>query len=239
MNPARLWIIGAVVVSAAVLLGGYFLGVAPQLDAAASFSGQKATVESQNSALEASNATLKEEFATIDKAKADLAALRVSVPEDAELSSLLSELNLTAATSQVSITGIKFGDGVPFVQQVPPAAVAADSQPVATATTSPSIAAPTSALLTPQNFVYVPVSIQVAGDYSHVLDYVAGVQGGQRLVLVNKISVTPAAAPAASEGEESAPPATGSGVTASIDGYAYVLLDIPPALVDPAPAPAS
>lgn len=251
MNQARLWVIGAAVVAVLVLAGGYFLGVAPQLTAIEAANAQTTSVEAQNAVLEASVASLEKEFATIDTAKADLATLRESVPGEAATSALLKDLNAYAAAAQVTITASKFGDGAPYAPVA--AAPAADAQATesdskdadkAPAETPAEVTgagtAPTSSLVTAENFVYIPVSLTVAGDYARVLDFVAEVQAGKRLLLVNGVQVDPAAPQAAEVEGEEAPPVTGTPVTTVLNGYIYVLLnDSASPAADAAAAPAA
>ncbi|RNE59223.1 hypothetical protein EEJ31_10675 [Cryobacterium tepidiphilum] len=92
----------------------------------------------------------------------------------------------------------------------------------------PATTTPAGSLVTGDNFVAIPVSVTVHGDYGHVLDFIEGLQTGTRLVLVTGFNTTGEPS-AGSRGGES----TGGVVTASISAYVYVLLD--PAAASPAP----
>lgn len=68
----------------------------------------------------------------------------------------------------------------------------------------------TSPLITATNFAAVPASVSVTGPYSNVLDFVNGVQHGDRLFLVTNINTSQSS--------------TGTDVDAKISGLIYALV---------------
>ncbi|HEV7948797.1 MAG TPA: type 4a pilus biogenesis protein PilO [Glaciihabitans sp.] len=204
MEKNRLWVIGAALVIAGVVVIGWFLGISPKLDEASASAATRAEVEAQNAAHELELVNLKEQFENIDLFRGELAELRDAIPAGAELPDLVRELDSIATDNQVSLTAISLSDAQPYV--------AVEGAPSS---------------LTAENFVTIPLSLTVDGDYTSVLNFVAGLQSSERLMLVTAFST--------STGD------TG-GVTGSISAYAYVLLSgnsaAATATPEPAPAPA-
>ncbi|MET0716269.1 MAG: hypothetical protein ABWY57_15275 [Mycetocola sp.] len=242
MNAARLWTIGAALIAVLVLVGGYFLVVAPQLDTAAQADSSRQTVETQNEALTQSLAKMKKDSENLPAATKQLAALRESVPADSDMSDFLAELNSMAAVTQVAITNVGVADALPYAGSVTGDPTKPQASPAPTATPAPTdpaaaatggFAEQSSPLITPANFVAIPVSMTVTGGDPNVNAFLAALQHGSRLFLVNGFTTTPVAAVEATDDAGGSP----AGVSAAIKGYVYVYLDDVPAT--PAPAPAS
>jgi hypothetical protein len=81
----------------------------------------------------------------------------------------------------------------------------------------------TNALITPDNFVAIPVSVAVSGANANIMSFVEGVQTGDRLFLVTSLKLDQDKAPADTTSK------TQPAVTfkATISGLVYVLLDKP------------
>jgi Tfp pilus assembly protein PilO len=203
----RLWIIGSMLLVVAILAMGWFLGVAPKLAEAATAGKQQATAEAQNVVHESEIAVIKKQFDQLPALKSQLAVLRAAVPAGNGMSAFLDELHALEQQNQVSLTDFKAGDGQPYTP--------VKSTVSAVSTTNP--------LITPQNFVAIPVSVTVSGDNANLMRFVDGVQNGGRLVLVTSLKLDQDKAATATT-TKAAPPAT---FTATIGGLVYVLLDKP------------
>lgn len=247
MDRNRLWMLGSIVTMVAVVVLGWFLGISPQLDAMAAANATREQVESQNAVYEQKLATLKKQFENIGALQTELAGLREAVPSDAGIPAFVGQLDAISKQHDVRLTDISVSDGEPYTPQTPPtpAPVAAGANGAAPAIPTPAPATPTPApsaapagapaatpagsLVTADNFVAIPVSVTVHGAYSHVLDFIEGLQKGTRLVLVTGFNTTGEPSAGSAGGKAAA----GGTITASISAYVYVLLD--PAAT-PAPA---
>ena len=231
MDAKRLWTIGAVLAMVVVVVAGWFLGIQPQLAEANTASQNLATARAQNVAGANSLAKLKADHEGIAELKKSVDSLRQSVPSSAQLSAFVTELDLLGGEHQVQVKSISVSDAKPYTPPAPvavaPAAGTAaapaaspspspSSAPVASAPVAPMApAVVTNPKITAANFVAIPVALQVTGSYSKVLDFVKGLQVGERLFLVTTFATT----------ESKEPTSATSQVSASIGGLVYVLLD--------------
>ncbi|TFC04612.1 hypothetical protein [Cryobacterium mannosilyticum] len=258
MDKNRLWVIGSVLLMGAILAFGFLLGIQPQLKVASTANAERLSVEASNRAQSVVLARLKDDFAGIDKVRAELAPLNLSVPDGTEMPAFVDQLSSLAVQSQVSITGMVVADAVAYAPVVAPAAIApAAEAPAAGAAASPA-PAPTDAAAAPAvpatggippvadpritagNFASLALQITIKGDYDRVLDFVSGLQTGPRLFLLSGLTTTeadPLAAVASTEkGSAGAAPSARGILNATISGLVYVL--VPPATPASASAPA-
>lgn len=230
MDKNKLWLIGSALVMAAVIVMGSLLGIQPQLAAMSTANEARSGVEASNAGQAAVLAQLKSDFAGIDKLKADLAPLDASVPSGTEMSPFVTQLGTLADETKVTLSGITVADALPYAPVVAPVAAAAPaaSGSTPTPTAAPSDAAApldptagvppvTNSKITANNFASLAVQITVTGTYANALDFVNGLQTGQRLFLVSGLSTAPL------EGEDST-----RIVTATISGLVYALVPTAP-----------
>jgi Tfp pilus assembly protein PilO len=214
-----MWTVGAVLVMVALIAGGWFLGVQPQVAAAAAADQARATTDATNATAESLLASLKKDYSDLDPLKTKLAALEESVPSQADMSSFVSEINSLAGAHGVTVNTITVADATPYTPPVAPAPTPTASaaptpapSPTAAAPVAPTTptAAPqvTNPKITAANFIAIPVTLAISGSYSNVLDFVSGLQSGPRLFLVNALT---------------ADTKNGS-VDATVGGLVYVLL---------------
>lgn len=262
MDRNRLWVLGAVLLIGATGVLGWMLGISPKFSEAKAADEERATVEAQNVDYEAQLATLKDQFDSIGDLKSDLAALQLAVPSAADIPAFVTQLDAISQQHQITLTDITVNDAQPYVPVVvaaPVAApvagpVAADAAPAAESTPVPTAAAPVpptpgdvaaalapkpSPLVTTANFVSVPISLTVDGNYGNVLDFLEGLQKGTRLVMVTtfstKAAVVAQTAPAEAGGKAvAAAPVASDLVTANISALIYVLIDPPAPAASPA-----
>lgn len=206
MDKNKLWMIGAVIVMAVIVAGGWTLGVQPQLAISASANAQRATVQTSNADSEIALAKLERDYKALPSLKSQLASLTRSIPTGTEIPAFVDELNALAATDSVTVDGMTVSDAQPYVAVTPPTATAASTTGTSsTATPSPSptpTPAPTAAaspptagvppvtnpLITPDNFVAIPVQVTISGSYANVLEFVHGLQTSSRLFLITTLS---------------------------------------------------
>lgn len=225
MTKNRIWDIGAILAMVAIVAAGWFLGIQPQLATAATADRSRVAAQLQNASNETMLASLKRDFSKIGALKIQLASLQDSVPENTGISALVTEFDSLAGARQVAVTAIRVADATvysPPVAAVLTPAAGSTAGPNSTATPTPAPVAPTAPIgalqvtnpkITAVNFVAIPVQLTITGQYPNVLDFVNGLQTGQRLFLVTSLSIKTAKGNAASPGFES-----------SIGGLVYVLL---------------
>lgn len=223
MDKHRLWVLGSVVAMVAIVALGLILGIEPQLKAAASAKVDRASVEAANAEQAAVVAQLKVDFAGIDALRAELAPLSRSVPTGTEIPAFITQLSELAAKSQVKLTGITTADAVAYApivgsaEEGGPAEAPADESaaadveaavPAGLTGTAPIV----DPLITSSNFASLNMQITLNGNYDRILDFVAGLQSGERLFLVSGLTTAAVA---------DAPAGT---VDATISGLLYVIV---------------
>lgn len=205
MSRNRLMLLLAAVAALAVVAGGFFLGVQPQLARVATANEESRSIASSNEATRTEIARLREQAKGLPKMRAELAALRSSVPSSAAVSAFIGQLNTTAEGSGVKVATITVGDAAaytPPVEATPAAGTAATGAATATPTPTPSATAAvpqapkttTDSSITAENFSVIPVSVSVNGEFAQALSFVKGVQSSPRLFLIDSISSSIASA---------------------------------------------
>ena len=205
-----------------LVAAGYLLVAQPQLAAANTANSQLVDTQSQISSSQAALAALKNAQTKLPAMKKQLNALELSIPTDIEGSAYIRGLNDLASAAGVTITTIQMVDPHAYVSPVV-AAPAATTSPTAgpSPSASPSPAATTPAvagwtpttdpLITGSNFVDIPVTITIAGTWDQSLSFIKGLQTGKRLFLVTGILTKQAD--------------DGSGLSTTINGFIYALID--------------
>jgi Tfp pilus assembly protein PilO len=219
MNKNRLSLIVALVVSAAVLAGGWFLGVQPQLAQASVNEAQQAGINETNDKNRVELKRLSDAYSALDATKSQLDALRSSVPATPDTEPFVRSLSANALASGVQVSNLSLGEPTAYV---PTADTSADTAtPSASATADPSAAvaplapnAHTDAAITASNFSVIPVTVAVDGSFDQALAFTKSVQAGPRLFLVTGI---------AAASTDDAPPMEGQ--SWSLSGSIYVLAD--------------
>ncbi|QSB23519.1 type IV pilus assembly protein FimV [Curtobacterium sp. 24E2] len=224
MSRNRLSLLLAVLAMAVVAVGGFFLAVQPQLAQTAAAHTQTASVEQTNDTSRSELARLREQAADLPAMKRELSTRAASVPDTARLSAFIDELNTIAAASGMQVSSFTASDATAYSPAVT-AEPAAAGQGAATPSASPSAtagAAPsapqapslvTDAAVTGQNFSVIPVTVAVDGSFDQALQFVKGVQGGDRLFLITTIS----------SAEKSGEDGTASSSSWTFGGSIYVL----------------
>ena len=218
MNRDRLWGLTWIAAVAAVTLLGTLLGIVPKIEEASAASRELTTVAAQNAEHELALEALKDEFAQIDALRNDLKELQVGIPLAADIPAFVAQLDAIADRYQVTLDQISISDGTGFLP-IEPIAVAAEDAAVtdtAATDTASTDTESTAALtmgprLSPENYISVPISIEASGTSATVLDFLSGLQYGDRIIAISTFSTDSAEA--------------ADTVTVSISAEIYVLVD--------------
>jgi hypothetical protein len=256
----RMRLILAVVLSLAIVVLGWVLGAAPQLDAASLARADRAVVETQNDGHRSRLVQLKDQFARIDETRAELAALRLQVPTGNELPDFVDEVTAIAVAHSVEVMQYTAEESLsPLELQaaiapapvapdpaVPESAASSATAPAASSATAPAdgtgtpavpadtptaAASTTATELTPQNLFAIPVSLSLRGTDANVRAMLADLQGAPRLFFVTSATI-------AAEPVDGGPDASADASLSEVRGYVYVVpLSVPtqtspPATVD-------
>ena len=190
MNRERLWGLTWIAAMGTVVLLGTLLGLVPKVEESNAAARELTMVEAQNTKLEASLATLNDDFANIDELRDDLADVQLGIPPAADIPAFVAQLATIAAQHQVTLDQISISDGTGYAPVAPVATATGAAATTAAATTDASTATvvPASPALTPATYISVPVSIEASGTSSTVLDFLAGLQYGNRIIAINTFS---------------------------------------------------
>lgn len=197
MNLTRLWGIISVLLVLVILAGGWFVGVSPQLNRAATANEQIVQVQSTNELQRLTLAQLQALEEQRPELEAQLADGRRAIPALAQFPPLLQELSDLASASGVTLAN--------FSAQAAQSFVATEQ-----------FAEVVPAGLDPTTFITIPLRIEVEGSFEQVLDFVERAQAAERYLLISDLRV---ARPAVDDEE--------SGVTGSLSGLIFVLLEEP------------
>ena len=190
MNRERLWGLTWIAAMGTVVLLGTLLGLVPKVEESNAAARELTMVEAQNTKLKASLATLNDDFANIDELRDDLADVQLGIPPAADIPAFVAQLAAIAAQHQVTLDQISISDGTGYAPVAPVATATGAAATTAAATTDASTATvvPASPALTPATYISVPVSIEASGTSSTVLDFLAGLQYGNRIISINTFS---------------------------------------------------
>jgi Tfp pilus assembly protein PilO len=213
MQQHRIISLLSILVMVLIPVVGWFLVAQPQLAAATAADQQRADLEAQVQVSSAVVAQLKADSAKLPELNDDLNKLRTSIPANVDSSGYIDGLDALATVSGVVITGLTVEQPVvytPAVSTAAPPAASGDAEEGEDPPAQPDPAIVTSPLITSENFVAIPVTIEVAGGWAPVLNFVDGLQSSPRLFLVTGLSTT------ADEG-------SGTELTGKISGYIYAI----------------
>jgi Tfp pilus assembly protein PilO len=241
MSSRRIWIAGSALVMVAAIALGWLLGASPLLAVASADGEARKAAQAQNIIYTEELAGLKTQFEGLEQLEDDLAELREELPPQADQPNYLAQLATAAQRHNVQLTSITAADALayaPTAAEVPVAeAPAADAEApeAATETSAEPVAAAagagvpvTSPLVTADNFISIPMTLALEGNYGNVLDFVESVQRGTRLSAVTAFSTSKdATGSSVDSGEEDAAetPAGTDTVTGTVTVFIYVLLD--------------
>lgn len=229
-NKSTPWIAGAGAVVALLLVAAWFLAISPVLTTAGETNATADQVETDNGLLRDRIGVLREEFAKIDTYRADLAALRTSVPSTPDLSGYLRQLDELAVAHSVTLLTVSPSTPIAFVPEAPaadataePATTDASGEAATDAATGAAGTGAAPATSAPAGLVAVPLGLTVVGGYENVRAFLDALQvGTERLYLVESV---------VGAGQTDAEPGGGRPATAvgdleiNVSGYLFVLPD--------------
>ncbi|TFB73672.1 hypothetical protein E3O06_07525 [Cryobacterium glaciale] len=227
MNHSKLWLIGSVLVTSVIVVLGWLLGIAPQLDSMNAANASRAAVQATNAGHVALLARLKHDFANLDALTTTADALAESVPSGSAMPALVDQLDAEALAAGLTLTGMTVTEAVAYAPILPvaagvPAVTDAAAAPAAVPAVAPvapaALAATVATEVTAANFAAFPLQVTVTGSYAEVLDFVSRLQSGSRLFLVSGLDTARAPGPAGL-------------VNATVSGLVYSLVAAAPASV--------
>lgn len=234
MNHSKLWLIGSVLVTSVIVVLGWLLGIAPQLDSMNAANASRAAVQATNAGHVALLARLKHDFANLDALTTTADALAESVPSGSAMPALVDQLDAEALAAGLTLTGMTVTEAVAYAPIVPVAAMVPAATEAAATDAAATDAAPAPAVVPPAalaalpatsavatevsaaNFAAFPLQVTVTGSYAEVLDFVSRLQSGSRLFLVSGLDTARA-------------PGLPGLVNATVSGLVYSLVAAAPA----------
>ncbi|WP_168216827.1 hypothetical protein [Cellulomonas sp. Y8] len=127
MNSFKNWVIGTSLLCAVVLGLGAFLLVKPQLDEAGELDAQTEALVASNDDLAGEVADLKEQFSHIDEYRTALASAQTRVPQRADISAMLREIDAIATASGVTLVSSSPGAAQEWIAPEPETPAADDA----------------------------------------------------------------------------------------------------------------
>ena len=114
MDKHRLALIVIGVLGIAILAGGWFLGLQPQLDRMARAADQTASVEQLNDVQADRNAALAADNDNLEQFRAELTQARAAIPEARNQSEFITQMDAAARAAGVTVTALTFDPPVDF-----------------------------------------------------------------------------------------------------------------------------
>ncbi|MCR2814135.1 hypothetical protein NQ166_13735 [Microbacterium sp. zg.Y1090] len=161
MDKHRLSLIVIGVFAVAIVLGGWFLGVQPQLDRMTRADAQTTSIRQTNDVQEQRNRALAVDNDNLDTYKAELAARQERIPAARAQQELINQIDAAAAAAGVGIRSLTFEPAVSFAG---PEGVGLD--------------APTG------GFIGVPLILTAEGPRPDLERFAANLQGSTRVITI-------------------------------------------------------
>jgi Tfp pilus assembly protein PilO len=241
MDKLKQWVALTVVACLAIAAAGWFLLVSPKRAEAATLRQQAADQVSKNAAQRTQLQVLKAQAKDLPKEQAKLAAVATKIPDNPALPALVRDLLDAASGAGVELVSITPG-------QPALATAATPAKPVAPATgaaapAAPAAAAPAAATAprtgsggSAGQLAHIPVSLNVAGDYFEIQQFLAAVEDLPRAVRVENLTMAPGTSPTDKTAASSPAASDGRKLTATIAGDAYMAANRPAAVTATVPA---
>jgi Tfp pilus assembly protein PilO len=201
MSMTRRWSLLTSVLIVGILAASWFLLVAPKRSEASDLRSKATEQQASNDALVQQLNVLKAQSLDLPKQKAELAVLGMQIPDNPALPTLIRGLTAAGKQVGVEVSSMKPGVPVPVAVAVPVAAPVAPATGTdasaaedktakadATTPTAPVVAAPVAAPL-----YAVPLSLEIAGSYFEVEQFLNKLEGMQRKFLLTGFILKPGA----------------------------------------------
>jgi len=189
VSKLQQWIAFAVAGILVILAAGWFLLVSPQRSKAADFRGQATTQRAATATLRTQLAVVRAQATQLPAKQAELAKFARQIPANAALPALVRALTGAATNAHVDLVSIAPGPPAVYTPAIAPVAVA----PSPAASPAPGAAAPPAAVARPvvSPLSIVPLAIKVNGTYVQLEQFVANLEGLQRILLVGGYTLGP------------------------------------------------
>lgn len=165
MDKQKQWVVLAVVGCLAVLAAGWFLLVSPKHAEAADLREQTVGQQQANAAARTKLAVLKAQAKDLPAEQAKIAAVAAKIPDNPALPALIRALDGASAESGVELLSIAPGTAAPV---------------------GPAVAGAVPGVLAP-GLNSIPVSLQVAGGFFEVQQFVSGLEALPRALRVTNL----------------------------------------------------
>jgi Tfp pilus assembly protein PilO len=227
MEKLKQYVVFTVVGCLAVLAAGWFLLVSPKRADAAGLRAQAAEQVSANAQLETQLQVLKAQAKDLPKQQAKLAAVAAKIPDNPALPRLIRALTSAASAAGVELVTVTPGNPVVVTPgrataPVSPSAAGAAATAAAPAaqTAAAPAAAPAGAASAAGQLASVPLTLNVAGGYFQIEQFLANLENLPRSLRVSNVTLTPGNNPMKpSTGGSSA---DGKTLTATIVGQVFM-----------------
>lgn len=180
MDKHRLSLIVIGVLAAAIVFGGWLIGVQPQIARIDTANDQTSSISQINDVQQIANDALKADNENLPRFKADLAARQSEIPADRNQQELINQLDAAASAAGVTISALRFDVAA---QYTPPTGV--DVTGAAGGT-----------------LIQIPLTLNADGPRAQLEDFVGNLQESSRIVTISSSRY--------SGGEESAVELTGT-----------------------------
>lgn len=199
MQQHRIISLASILAMLVIPLLGWLLVAQPQLAAAADADQQRQDVENQIAVSAATVAKLKSDSAKLPELNDDLNDLRTSIPAETDADGYIDGLDALAKAAHVDIVELTLAEPEAYTPAVAPpdpnapapdanaGGASASPTDAASVTPPPTLDVPgivTSPLIDSTNFVAIPVTVKVAGDFTQIIRFIDGLQSSPRLFLV-------------------------------------------------------
>lgn len=163
MDKHRLSLIIIGVLGVALLAGGWFLGIQPQIDRIETANRQTAQIKQVNDVQQLKNEALAAEAEHLDEYKSELAARQQQIPASRAQQELINQIDAAAIAAGVAVKSLRFSVEAEYV---PPAGVAVEG--------------PSSRTL-----IAVPLTLSAAGTRPQLEDFVGRLQQSARIITIS------------------------------------------------------
>jgi Tfp pilus assembly protein PilO len=190
MDKLKQYVVFTVLGCLVVLAAGWFLLVSPKRSDATALRAQADTQVTANSQLSTQLQVLKAQAKDLPKQQAKLAAVAAKIPSNPALPALVRALTSAATSAGVELVTMTPGPPVLVTPVAPVAAATA-----AKSATTPGTTAATATSSSAGELASIPLTLNVAGGYFQVEQFVAALENLPRSMRVTSLSVAPGANP--------------------------------------------
>jgi Tfp pilus assembly protein PilO len=176
MTRTRKWSVGTAALVVLLIVAGWFLLVAPKKSDADASRASTVSAQAANDQLKTKIAVLTAQQADIPKQQATLATIRLAIPDNPALPSLIRTLNGIAVATGTSFSGLTNATPIQVAQSVTGAAAPAGAAGASTA---------------PGALQLSTVAMSIYGSYAQIELFVAQLENTQRALIVSNVSIKP------------------------------------------------